>query len=293
VQIIGVPMDLGQQRRGVDMGASAVRYAGLTSAIRNLDYQVLDSGNLAVPIAEQLDENDADGRVHNLISVSQACRDLYGSMCAALAHNDIAITLGGDHSLALGSIAGALEQPAPLGVLWVDAHADFNTPITTPSGNIHGMVVAALMGHCPPPLTVGNTRLRPEQIVMVATRDLDPGERDRLREHNVCVYTMSEIDKKGMAYIVAAAFERLADAQVLHVSFDMDSLDPAVASGVGTPVPGGLSYREAHLLMEMLADDGRVRSLDVVEVNPILDIENQTAEMAVELIASLLGKRIL
>jgi arginase len=291
--IVGVPMDLGQQRRGVDMGASAVRYAGLTSAIRKLGYTVSDSGNLRVPIAEQIDHDPTDGRAHNASAIGQVCRDLYDLMRDALATSDIAITLGGDHSVALGSVAAALEQPRKLGVLWVDAHGDFNTPMTTHTGNVHGMIVAALMGHCPPILTVGSTRMQPEQIVMLAARDLDDPERERLHEYGIGVLTMSEIDKRGIAIAAASALERLSDADALHISFDLDSLDPAIAPGVGTPVAGGLTYREAHLLMEMLADDGRVRSLDIVEVNPILDIANQTGAMAVELTASLLGKRIL
>ena len=292
-RILGVPMDLGQQRRGVDMGPSAVRYAGLTSAIRKLGYNVYDGGNLRVPIAEQLDHDPTDGRAHNASAISQVCGELYTQMCNALAISDVAITLGGDHSIALGTVAAALEQPRTLGVLWVDAHSDFNTPLSTLTGNVHGMVVAALMGHCPPVLTIGTTRLKPEQIVMIASRDLDDLERERLREFGIFVVTMSEIDKRGIAAAASTALERLASADVLHVSFDLDSLDPTIAPGVGTPVPGGLSYREAHLLMEMLADDGRVCSLDIVEVNPILDVANQTGAMAVELTASLLGKRIL
>lgn len=292
-RIIGVPMDLGQQRRGVDMGPSAVRYAELTNAIRKLGYNVQDSGNLRVPIAEQLDHDPTDGRAHNASAIGQVCNELYAQMRDALATSDVVIALGGDHSVALGTVAAALEQPRKLGVLWVDAHGDFNTPMTTHTGNVHGMIVAALMGHCPPVLTVGNTRLQPEQIVMIASRDLDEPERERLHEFGICVITMSEIDKRGMATAAVMALERLAAADALHISFDLDSLDPAIAPGVGTPVPGGLTYREAHLLMEMLADDGRVRSLDIVEVNPILDVANQTGAMAVELTASLLGKRIL
>lgn len=293
IRILGVPMDLGQRRRGVDMGPSAVRYAGLTQALARLGIAVTDGGNLRVPIAEELDTNPDDGRAHNANLIGAVCRDLHAAMKLALNRHHAAISLGGDHSISLGSISAALEQPGRLGVLWVDAHGDFNTPESTPSGNVHGMVVAALMGHCPPPLTIGSTRLAPDQIVMIATRDLDSEERDRLRSSGILVLTMSEIDRRGMAACVAAALAQLRDAAQLHVSFDLDALDPAIAPGVGTPVPGGLSYREAHLLMEILADDGRVRSLDVVEVNPILDVENATAKIAVEMITSLFGKRIL
>lgn len=292
VRIFGVPMDLGQQRRGVDMGPSALRYAGLADAIRLLQYDVIDCGNIRVPIAEELDIDPSDGKAHNAKAVGAVCNELYNAMRATM-HDSIAIALGGDHTTALGSIAAALEQPGRLGVLWVDAHGDFNTPEGTLTGNVHGMVVSALMGHCPPALTVGTAQLQPHQIVMLATRDLDPAERTRLREYGMAVLTMSDIDKMGMKEAVESALRLLTGATSLHISFDLDSLDPSIAPGVGTPVAGGLSYREAHLLMEMLADDGRVRSLDIVEVNPILDVSNQTAAMAVELTTSLLGKRIL
>jgi arginase len=294
VRVCGVPIDLGQQRRGVDMGPSAIRYAGLTRALHRLGYQVQDVGNLAVPIAEELDHDPSDGKAHNASTVGTVCRNLHESILKATTnHEDIVVTLGGDHSVAMGSIAAALDRPHQLGVIWVDAHADFNTPETTPSGNVHGMVVAALMGYCPPVLTVGNRRLKSEQIVMLATRDLDVEERENLRDSGILVITMSDIDKRGIAYAASQALERLQDADALHVSFDLDSLDPSIAPGVGTPVSGGLSYREAHLLMELMAEDGRIRSLDLVEVNPILDVSNQTAAMAVELAASLFGKRIL
>ena len=295
VRILGVPMDLGQQRRGVDMGPSAVRYAGLKPVLERLGCQVFDSGNLRVPIAEEVPPEVADSRAYNADAIAQVCRDLHAAMTRAL-QEEITIVLGGDHSVALGSISAALDMTAQqgrLGVLWVDAHGDFNTPQTTPSGNVHGMVVAALMGQAPPILTVGQTRLQADQIVMLATRDLDDEEREALRASGIFVLTMSEIDRRGIAACAQAAFERLQGVDRLHVSFDLDSLDPTIAPGVGTPVPGGLSYREAHLLMEMLAEDGRVRSLDIVEVNPILDIANKTGQIAVELTASLFGKRIL
>ncbi len=293
VHILGVPMDLGQQRRGVDMGPSAVRYAGLADELRRLGCTVVDGGNIGVPIAEQIDHDPSDGTAHNATAIGQVCGEVYRAMCDALGQGHRAITLGGDHSTALGTVAAALEQPGRLGVLWIDAHADFNTPETTLTGNVHGMVVAALMGQCPPSLTIGDARLQSHQIVMLALRDLDPAERSRLREFGVATLTMSDIDKMGMKEAAESALRLLTGATHLHVSLDLDSLDPSLAPGVGTPVPGGLSYREAHLLMEMLADDGRVRSVDVVEVNPILDDKNKTGKIAVELVASLLGKRIL
>ncbi|MCC6617276.1 MAG: arginase [Anaerolineae bacterium] len=289
-------MDLGQQRRGVDMGPSAVRYAGLTKALAGLGYDVDDRGNLHVPVAETLVHDPADGNAHNASAIGRVCRDLYQAMQAGLAQHERMITLGGDHSVSLGSISAVLDYhvgQGDVGVLWVDAHGDFNTPETSPSGNVHGMVVAALMGRCPPALTIGECRLRPEQIVYLGVRDLDERERQALRESGIFVLTMSELDKHGLGACVRMALDQLRDATHLHVSFDLDSLDPSIAPGVGTAVPGGLSYREAHLLMETLAEDGRVRSLDIVEVNPILDIANKTGGIAVEMTASLFGKRIL
>jgi arginase len=293
VQVYGVPMDLGQKRRGVDMGPSAIRYANLNNRLERLGLTVEDGGNIMVPVAEQIDETPEDGLAHHAEAIGKVCRAAYERAREALAAGKIGLFLGGDHSIALGTVAAALDQPRRLGLLWVDAHGDFNTPETTPSGNVHGMVVAALMGRCPPKLTVGETRLQPSQLVMIATRDLDAKERVALRASGVRVFTMRDIDERGMARIIREALDTLADAEALHVSFDMDSLDPHVVAGVGTPVPGGLTYREAHLLMETLADDGRVGSLDVVEINPILDTANRTARTAVELVASLFGQRIL
>jgi arginase len=293
IRIYGAPMDLGQQRRGVDMGASAVRYAGLQSRLESLGYTVSDGGNLHVPIVEQIDHDPSDGRAHNASAVGNVCRAIYAHVGEALSNGETAIFLGGDHSVALGSTAAALEHGAKTGVLWIDAHGDFNTPQTTPSGNVHGMVVAALLGLCPPVLTVGAKRLMPEYTAMIGIRDLDVEEKQALAASGIHVMTMRAIDENGMAAVVRGVLDRLADCDALHVSLDLDSLDPQVAAGVGTPVPGGLTYREAHLLMEMLADDGRVRSLDIVEVNPILDSGNRTAAIAVELTASLFGQRIL
>ena len=292
-RIYGVPMDLGQKRRGVDMGPSAIRYAGLNNRLQRLGMSVEDGGNVMAPVVEQIDDTPEDGIAHHADAIGKVCRAVYDRACEVLSAGNIAIFLGGDHSMALGTIAAALDHTDRLGVLWVDAHGDFNTPETTPSGNVHGMVVAALMGRCPPALTVGKRRLRPDQIVMIGTRDLDDRERIALRESGVTVFTMRHVDERGMAYVIREALDALAGADTLHVSFDMDSLDPSVVSGVGTPVPGGLTYREAHLLMETLADDGRVGSLDIVEINPILDSANNTACTAVELAASLFGQRIL
>lgn len=295
IRIYGVPMDLGQNRRGVDMGPSAIRYAGLQSHLERIGWRVCDGGNINAPGLEEIpDLETVDGRpAHHLSAIAQVARQVYGCASQCLDNGERAIFLGGDHSISLGTVAGALRGPGRVGVLWVDAHGDFNTPAISPSGNIHGMVVSCLMGLGPAALDVGERRLRVDQVAMIGVRDLDPDERSALRASGVKVLTMRDIDENGMANVVHAALNALGNVDTIHISFDLDSVDPDYAPGVGTPVPGGLSYREAHLLMEMLADDGRVRSLDLVEVNPILDTGNRTAEVAVELASSVFGQRIL
>jgi arginase len=287
-------MDLGQKRRGVDMGPSAIRYAGLQRHLEQLGYSVIDGGNINAPVIEQIEKSDymaADGMAHNVASITRVCRVVYEHMKAAIGAGETVVFLGGDHSIATGTVAAAIEQQRRVGVLWIDAHGDFNTPTTTPSGNVHGMVVTSLMGLGP--IQIGEQRLSPDQIVMIGVRDLDYEEKNAISRSGVRVLTMRHIDENGVANVLRMALDALGDVDALHVSLDMDALDPQFASGVGTPVPGGLTYREAHLLMEILADDGRARSLDVVEVNPILDIGNRTAETAVELVSSLFGRRIL
>jgi arginase len=286
-------MDLGQKRRGVDMGPSAIRYAGLQQRLQHLGLQVFDSGNITVPIMEEVPSGPGEERAHRAAAIAEICGKVYDCMLDAVKADESAIFLGGDHSIALGTVAAALHRAKRVGVIWVDAHGDFNTPATTPSGNVHGMVVSSLMGMGPDILAIGDRRLHPDQIVMIGTRDLDSEERVALRDKAVKVMTMREIDENGMANVVREALRILGNVEAIHLSYDMDSLDPTLAPGVGTPVPGGLTYREAHLLMEMLADDGRVRSMDFVEVNPILDASNRTAQMAVELAASLFGQRII
>jgi arginase len=293
VRILGVPMDMGQNRRGVDMGPSAIRYAGLQEHLQRLGYTVYDCGNLDVPVVEEVTEREPNARY--VEAVAEVCNRIYQEILTCMAEDDFAIVLGGDHSISIGSIA-AMARRQPTGVIWVDAHGDFNTPETSPSGNVHGMPVAALIGQGAPSLVnVGyaGAKLQPSQIVMIGVRDLDPEERARLAESHISVFTMTEIDEHGIAEVTRRALDRLNFMDVLHVSLDMDALDPEDAPGVGTPVRGGISYREAHLLMEILAHSGKVRSLDIVEINPILDERNQTAETAVALAASLLGKRIL
>lgn len=292
IRIIGVPMDLGQSRRGVDMGPSAVRYAEVKARLERLGYNVDDLGNVPVPNPE---ENVADGSAKRLKAVTEACQAVYEMGNTCIAKGDFAIFLGGDHSMSIGSVAAAAQE-GPLGVIWIDAHADFNTPDTSPSGNIHGMPVASLLGEGPEELVnIGfpGKKISPAQIVQIGIRDLDPKERQRLLESGISVYTMRHVDELGLANVARRALERLRHLPRIHVSLDMDSLEPDEAPGVGTPVPGGLTYREAHLLMEILGDSGRVTSLDVVEINPILDEANRTAKLAVGLIASLLGQRIL
>jgi arginase len=286
-------MDLGQNRRGVDMGPSAIRYAGLQKRLERLGLEVHEGGNIYVPGHEEIAHLSDDARAHNAAAIAEVCWEAHRAMRRCIEAGERAIFLGGDHSIALGTVSAALHRAERVGLLWVDTHGDFNTPAITPSGNVHGMVLAALMGRCPPPLTVGERKLKPEQVVLIGTRDLDQQEKVAVRSLGIKTMTMREIDENGMADVVRASLRALGDVSAIHVSFDMDSLDPSIAPGVGTPVSGGMTIREAHLLMEMLADDGRVCSLDLVEVNPILDAYNQTAEVAVDLAASLFGQRII
>ncbi|BCR03876.1 arginase [Desulfuromonas versatilis] len=292
VQIIGVPMDLGQLHRGVDMGPGAIRYAGLLGRLARLGYQVHDRGNLPVPVRDSL----ADQQEQNYLpAIRQVCEATYRSGREALEQGAIPVFLGGDHSIAIGSIGGVTHS-APAGVIWIDAHGDFNTPQTSDSGNIHGMPLAVLLGEGFPELVdVGRpgAKLVPGDVVLIGIRDLDPAERSRLKQSGIGVFTMRDIDERGMAVVLKEALKKLGHRQRLHVSLDVDALEPHEAPGVGTPSPGGLTYREAQLVMEILADTRRVASLDIVEINPILDDRNQTAQIAVALAASLFGKRIL
>ncbi len=292
IRIIGVPMDLGQNRRGVDMGPSAARYAGLQTRLEQLGHSVQDEGNVSVPNPE---ESVAKTGAKRLKTVTAVCQNIFKIAQECISSEEFAIFIGGDHSISIGTVAAAAHDE-PVGVIWIDAHADFNTAETSPSGNIHGMPVAALIGDGPEPLVnIGKegAKLKPRQIVQIGIRDLDNLERERLSGSGIHVFTMRHVDELGMAVVARQALDRLRHYPRIHVSLDMDSLEPAEAPGVGTPVPGGLSYREAHLLMEILGDSKRVQSLDIVEINPILDDRNTTAELAVELAASLLGQRIL
>jgi len=292
IRIIGVPIDLGQSKRGVDLGPGALRYAGLAEKLEALGHRVSDSGNLEVAVRETIPEQA--GR-HYLPAIALACRAVYQAAQEAAAAGETPIFIGGDHTLAIGSIGG-ITHAAPAGLLWIDAHADFNTPATTISGNIHGMTLAVLLGDGYPPLVeVGRSgpKLQPEDVVMIAIRDLDPAERERLRASGITVYTMRDIDERGIGPVVREALERLEHQQRVHVSLDMDCIDPGTGPGVGTPSAGGLTCREAQLTMEIIADCGCCCSMDIVEINPILDHNNRTALLAADLAASLFGKRIL
>lgn len=299
IRIFGCPMDLGQRRRGVDMGPSAVRYAGLQERLGQLGYHTADHGNILVPQAEETSasfRNDPDfGRAYFLPEVAHVCELIFHEIDSHLQADEYGIFLGGDHTISIGTVS-AVAKRERVGVLWIDAHADMNTPRTSPSGNIHGMSVAALLGDCPPELSdVGfaGPKLQPDQIAMIGVRNLDHEERIRVSKSGMSVFTMREVDELGMSEVAARVLRFFDRFEHLHISLDLDSCDPSIAPGVGTPVLGGLSYREAHLLMEILADSQKVRTLDVVEINPILDNKNATAEIAVDLIGSLFGQRII
>ena len=294
VGIFGVPMDLGQDRRGVDMGPSAIRYARIEASLEELGHGVTDLGNAGVPIPETV---AAGEEVKHLAAVKSVCEEVSERAADIVSQGLFPIFLGGDHAIAIGTISGVSRSTsgARTGVIWVDAHADFNTPATSPSGNIHGMPLATLTGRGHPDLVGIGTQgasVRTEDVVIIGLRSVDLEEKNLLREAGVRVYTMKDIDAYGAARVVRGAIRDLAHVDRVHLSLDLDAIDPEVAPGVGTPVRGGLTYREAHLLMELVNEAGIVSSLDVVEVNPILDVKNGTATLAVELVESLMGRRI-
>ncbi|RJP76663.1 MAG: arginase [Desulfobacteraceae bacterium] len=289
IRIIGAPVDLGQSHRGVDMGPSAIRYAGLLSRLRELGYNVTDEGNIQVRVRDSLSEDSL------LKEITTACETAYQLARRAIEDNCKPIFLGGDHSISIGTIGGVSHSDA-VGVIWIDAHGDFNTPQTSTSGNIHGMSLSVLSGNGLPELVnIGRKgpKIKPGNVVLIGVRSLDPKERENLKKSGIVVYTMRDIDEEGMNVIARKALMRLNRLSRIHVSLDIDSLDPIAVPGVGTPVSGGLTYREAHLLMEVIADSGLVCSMDIVEINPIIDHCNQTAKTAVDLAVSLFGKRIL
>ncbi|MFB6285531.1 MAG: arginase [Candidatus Bipolaricaulia bacterium] len=294
VRMMGVPSDLGAGRRGVDMGPSAIRYAHLADALEDLGVDCQDQGNVDVPLPERSETRQSTLR--QSASVLNVASRVRASVAETLTSGRMPLVLGGDHSLSIGTLAGVCATRANPGVLWVDAHGDFNTPETTPSGNIHGMSLALGCGRGAPELLEifpDGRFLDPSRVAIIGARTLDPEERDLLKTSGVAVFTMSEIDRRGLRQVLDDALRQVTSGtDSVHVSFDMDVLDPSVAPGVGTPVGGGLSYREAHLLMETVAEFGALGSLEMVEVNPILDHSNQTGQLAVELIASALGRRI-
>jgi arginase len=292
--IIGAPVDLGAGRRGVDMGPSAMRAAGLEERLRGLGYEVRDRGNIESPEPEATAMHDERARF--LPQIVTACERIAGFVSEASRAGEIPLVLGGDHSVALGTLGGLASVHGPGGVLWIDAHSDANTPETSPSGNVHGMPLAAALGLGGPGFESDAWPLPavdPRRVALIGARELDIGERRLLRETGIRVFTMSEIDRIGIERAVREALDVVSGSGFVHVSLDMDVLDPVVAPGVGTPVRGGLTYREAHLALELVAESRVAGSLEVVEVNPILDRENTTALTAVELVASALGKTIL
>jgi arginase len=294
IRVIGAPMDLGADRRGVDIGASAIRYANLNEQLRSHGHTVHDTGNLFIPQPESL--SIGDPKVKYLEPIVHVAEELANIVSATLQAQEFPLVLGGDHSIALGSLAGVAHIHKDVGVLWIDAHGDFNTDQTTPSGNIHGMILAASAGLGHARLTqVGgwSPKISTQTIVIVGARDLNPGEKELLRASAIHVFTMSDIDQRGISEVMRQALTIAGQGNDgIHLSLDMDALDPKEAPGVGTPVRGGLTYREAQLAMELVADCGQLVAMDVVEVNPILDRENATALLAVELVLSALGKKI-
>jgi arginase len=294
VAVIGAALDLGAGRRGVDMGPSAIRYAGLSDRLAALGREVIDLGNVHADIAEAAQHGSDSARY--LEQIKATCERIAKLVKKARKAGQFPLVLGGDHSVALGTLGGLAGVHGPGGVIWIDAHGDLNRPETSPSGNVHGMVLAAALGlggeefesDAWPLPAVDRTR-----VALVGTRSLDQGERDLVREHGIRVWTMSAIDQRGIERVMREAIEHVSGENFVHVSFDMDVLDPDIAPGVGTAVRGGLSYREAHLALELVAEANVLTSLDIVEVNPVLDVSNQTGALAVELVASALGARIL
>jgi arginase len=299
VHIIGVSLDLGGNRRGVDMGPSAFRIAGLAERLTALGIPVIDAGDLVAPIPEIKTFGDPSKKY--IREIARVCDRLYKTSLAVLDKGATPLVLGGDHSLAAGSVAATADylrrDGKALGLIWVDAHGDMNTPGTSSSGNVHGMPLAALLGPEPPELSrIGgfSPKVTPDRTVLIGIRNLDEREKERIRESGVHVFTMKDIDRDGIAAIAERALAIAGkDAGGLHVSFDLDVCDPSIAPGVGTPVKGGFNYREAHMFMEMVADSGLLRALDLVEANPILDDRNTTAVLGAELASSALGQRIL
>ncbi|RHW35033.1 arginase [Lysinibacillus yapensis] len=295
ISIIGVPSDYGQHRRGVDMGPSAIRYADVSERLESLGYHVKDEGDILVK--KEIKNSQSNTNLENLNEVLEVCTQLSIKIEEVLDQGRFPLILGGDHSIAIGTLAGLTKKYTNLGVIWYDAHADLNTPDTSPSGNIHGMPLAVGMG-------LGDERLvqlgglgakiKPENIIIIGARSVDPGERNLIKEKGIRVYTMHEIDRLGMTRVIENSIAYLKERQVdgVHLSLDLDALDPLYTPGVGTPVPGGITYRESHLAMELLEEEQMITSAEFVEVNPILDERNKTADTAVALMGSLFGEKL-
>jgi arginase len=294
IAIIGAALDLGAGRRGVDMGPSAIRYAGLADRLAGLGYDISDWGNVETAVAEAT--TSGSPRARFLAEIKEACERIAKRVAHAVREGFVPVVLGGDHSVALGTLGGLAAVRGPGGVLWLDAHGDLNTPETSPSGNVHGMPLAAALGRAGPEFESDLWPLpsvEPSRVSLIGIRSLDEGERRFVREAGISVATMTDLDRRGVEPVMREAIERVIGASFVHVSLDMDVVDPDSAPGVGTPVRGGLSYREAHLALELVAESGLLGSLEIVEVNPILDRENSTAQLAVELAASAFGATIL
>jgi arginase len=295
ISLIGVPMDLGQARRGVDMGPSAIRYAGVVERLEEIGHTITDEGDIHISSASK---TEVKAILRNLKEVTEACNELANKVSEVMDKGQFPLVLGGDHSIAIGTLAGLADRYENLGVIWYDAHADLNTGETSPSGNIHGMPLAVSLGLGHDSLM--NIRgfapkIKPENVVIIGARSIDPGERELIKEKGIKVFTMHEIDKLGMTEVMNQAMWYLKDRNVdgVHLSLDLDGIDPIYTPGVGTPVPGGITYRESHLAMEMLYSSKMITSAEFVEVNPILDEKNKTADVAVALMGSLFGEKLL
>ncbi|MFZ0367982.1 MAG: arginase [Halobacillus sp.] len=295
ISVIGVPMDLGQMRRGVDMGPSAIRYAGMRERLEQLKYDIEDLGDIDIPLPPQTGSEKLDN-LRNLNEISEGSQSLAKEVDKVVEEGRFPLVLGGDHSIAMGTLAGIAKHYENLGVIWYDAHGDLNTADSSPSGNIHGMPLAVSLGIGHEKLTSIHgyePKIKPENVVIVGARSLDDGERDLIKEHGIKVYTMHEVDRMGMTKVMEESVEYLKGrTDGVHLSLDLDGLDPHEAPGVGTPVIGGLSYRESHLAMEMLYQSEMITSAEFVEVNPILDEKNKTASVAVGLMGSLFGESL-
>lgn len=294
ISVIGVPIDFGQMRRGVDMGPSAIRYAGAIERLESIGHTVIDEGDVYVPNAGDLEVHP---KLRNLGAVVEGCTQLAERVKNVIAEKKFPLILGGDHSIAIGTLAGLAQHYKNLGVIWYDAHADMNTAETSPTGNIHGMPLAVAMGLGDEKLTSigGNEpKINPANLVIIGARSVDEGERQLIKEKGIKVYSMHEIDRLGMTAVMNDALLYLRDRQIdgLHLSLDLDGLDPLYTPGVGTPVPGGITYRESHLAMEMIQESNLLTSAEFVEVNPVLDTKNSTANVAVELMGSLMGETL-